>query len=192
MGFGGLTTLWGGREFLMQPQSLSSDYALSAALAIAAALTAGYTAWLFGQARGRPLWMRRGLFFELLLHAILAGACLWLLVHRFGFLNPIHWNLLRWTAVGGLAIRLLMLPLEHLQAPSGRKPEYLRVLALLLRGPLARRRWVGSIAVGTVLPLVLFLLPHPNLWTIGALLGLYGLWVEVDTFVQAGQALPIS
>lgn len=192
MGFSGLTTLWGGLALLKQTRPLPMDYALSAMLAVAAVLTAGYTAWLFGQAHGRPLWMRRGLFIELVLHAIIAGACLWLLVHRVAALEPGHWNLLRWTVVVGLALRLLMLPLEHLQAPLRRKAEYLRVLALLLRGPLARRRWVGSIAVGTVLPLVLFLLPLPDLWTIGALLGLFGLWVEVDTFVRAGQALPIS
>ncbi|MDH3629090.1 MAG: polysulfide reductase NrfD [Acidobacteriota bacterium] len=192
MGFGMLTTVWGAGSFLGFEWSPVTLTILTIALALSAVLTAGYTAFLFGQARGRPLWMRRGLFVELIVHAVLAGASLWILLEAVGMYDTGGGRLLRWVAMAALGARLAALPLEHLQAPAKREAEYRRVLSLLLRGPLARRRWIGSVVVGTAIPLLCLLTSTPWLWGLAGLLALVGLWFEEDTFVQAGQALPIS
>ena len=47
-----------------------------------AALASGYSAWLFGQCKGRDLWLDRHLFVKLVLRAALAGAGLVLLLSR--------------------------------------------------------------------------------------------------------------
>ena len=43
-----------------------------------------------------------------------------------------------------------------------------------------------------VLPVILLLIPSAPLLPIAGALVLFGLWIEEDVFVRAGQTLPIS
>ena len=160
---------------------------------VLAAFSACYTGWLFGQAKGRVLWMRRGLWAHLIVQAMVAGAALVLLGHRQFEVSMMHLSPLRWTLVGSLMVHFIFILTEHKMAPKNREPEYSRTVALLTRGPFARRRYVAGILVGIALPGVLLLFPNVlwawNLAAVGALIGLY---FEEDIMVKAGQALPLS
>jgi len=169
---------------------------------VSAMLAAVYTAWLFQQAKGRVLWMRRGLTLQLGVHALIAGhGFLLALLTALGLVGsePLVgvslteiWLLNR-GLIGALALHLILTGLERFLAPPGRNEEYQRVLALIEQGPFSSRHWLHGLGLGVLAPVVLLtLVPHPAAWMLAGALALYGLWTEEDIFVRAGQALPIS
>jgi formate-dependent nitrite reductase membrane component NrfD len=161
----------------------------------AAVMSAAYTAWLFGQAKGRVLWMKHGLALHLIVQAVLAGsACLLIMAWLTGSDGMGSSGLpLRWLLVGALVAHLGLTLLEPRLAPQGREAEYHRVARLVTSGPFARLHWLYGIALGLALPLVgLLLLDNPAVWGVAGFAALAGLWVEEDVLVRAGQALPIS
>src|SRR5262245_18808315 len=60
----------------LEVEPITLDWKFSLPTLLAAALSAAYTGWLFGQAKGRVLWMQRGLWLRLVLQATAAGAAL--------------------------------------------------------------------------------------------------------------------
>ena len=158
-----------------------------------AALTAAYTAWLFGQAKGRVLWMKRSFALHLVAQAAVAGCALLLLLHRAVGLDAQAAAQLRWGLIGALGAHLLLTLCEGFLAPPRREEEYRRTVRLISHGPYARNHWRFGVGVGIGLPVLLLLVPEmPWLWGLAAVAALIGLFVEEDIFVRAGQALPIS
>jgi Fe-S-cluster-containing dehydrogenase component/formate-dependent nitrite reductase membrane component NrfD len=194
MGYGAALLAWvavaGAGVTLPVPWGGMALYGLAAVLAAA---TAAYTAWLFGQARGRVLWMKRGFSLHLVVQAILAGtALLLLLAPAVGMLAERRAHL-RAGLAGAVVLHLLFLLAEGMLAPSGRRPEFRRAARLTSHGPYARTHWTAGVGVGVVLPLLLLAAPQPSwVWAVAGAAALAGLWVEEDIFVRAGQALPIS
>jgi len=163
--------------------------ALGCAITLAGLATASYTGFLFAQARGRVLWMKRGFWLHLAVQAALAGAAGLALLGR--SLRVEHPGLVPFFA-SALVLQLLFSLFEERMAPRGREKEYRPAARLITHGPLAREHWTFGIGAGIVLPLVLLVFaPHAFL-PIAALLALGGLWIEEDLFVRAGQAQPIS
>ena len=164
--------------------------ALASGLAI---LCAGYTGWLFGQARGRVLWMKRGLWMHLVAQALVAGAALLILMAPFIGLGLESLGVLRRVQLVGLMLHLGFMLVEARLAPRRREEEYARVVRLVSHGPFARRHWVVGVGLGTIaaIGLSLFFVPPTLLWA-ASILALVGLYVEEDILVRAGQALPIS
>ncbi len=158
-----------------------------------AALCAGYTGWLFGQARGRVLWLKRGLWLHLIAQAGVAGAALLVLVAPLAGLGLEAVEVLRRVLLVSLVLHLGFMLVEPALSPPRRGEEYARTLRLISHGPFARRHWIFGVGLGTVLAILLSLLfmPQPA-WAAAALLALVGLYVEEDILVRAGQALPIS
>jgi formate-dependent nitrite reductase membrane component NrfD len=190
MAYGGVLTLW--VAALIWP--VGPDWTVPALLlagVILALLSACYTGWLFGQARGRVLWMQRGLWLHLIVQAFIGGAAFTMLFDPMLDLPMTSLDLLRWCLVLSLAVHLLYQTTEGHMNPPGRVDEFRRAVRLVTRGPFARRRWLGVI-LGIVAPAALLISDLPGLWLIAAALALVGLLVEEDTLVRAGQALPIS
>ena len=74
MAYGGLLTLWLALLGLgVDPDGIGNGV-LTLLTSVAGLLTAIYTAWLFAQARGRPLWMKRGLTLQLAAQSAVAGS----------------------------------------------------------------------------------------------------------------------
>jgi len=165
---------------------------LSVAGAVLAALGACYTGWLFGQARGRVLWMRRGLWLHLIVQALVAGAATALLAPAALGLDQAAANLVRAVLAGALGLHAAFTLIEGGMAPRRREEEYRRAHRLVTRGPFALRHFAFGIAVGIVAPLALLCLPAPAAWALAGAAALAGLAVEEDVLVRAGQALPIS
>ena len=186
--YGVLLTLWLGMALLgFRVPALG---ALRILTGVAAALTAGYTAWLFAQAKGRVLWMKRGLLWQLLAQAMVAGSGLLLLF------SPWLASLgepFRHALMGGLAAHLLLILLEGRLAPCRREEEYRRAARLVSHGPYARRHWAVGVGAGILLPIPLLMTtPSPCLWPLAGAFALIGLCTEEDILVRAGQALQIS
>jgi len=196
VGYGALLAIWIGVR-LAGSDSALLHWSLVGATAVVAGLAACYTGWLFGQAKGRVLWMRRGLWAHLIAQAVVAGSATLLIaapaigIEGDGFVALSH------VLAGWLGLHGLFTLAEGRLAPRNREAEYARVHRLIADGPFARRHWRIGIAFGIAVPLVLLALPSLSTGveirvTLAALCALIGLWSEEDLLVRAGQALPIS
>jgi formate-dependent nitrite reductase membrane component NrfD/ferredoxin len=168
--------------------------------AAGAVFAAAYTGWLFHQAKGRVLWLRRGLAGDLVVHAMVAGAAVWclypLLARGLGGTEAVP-AALPGRARAALAAALLLhaglILLEGVRAPRGRRAEYARAHRLVTHGPFARRHWGVGVALGIALPLLLLAISGGGAaLAVAGVLALTGLGVEAGILVRAGQALPIS
>jgi Fe-S-cluster-containing dehydrogenase component/formate-dependent nitrite reductase membrane component NrfD len=169
-----------------------SALAFSGPVLFFGAFTACYTAWLFGQAKGRVLWMRKHLWLHLIVQASLAGSAFLCLVSPMTNWDAGMTGSLTSIFLGSLALHLAFTLLEDKHAPENREMEYERVSKLLTRGPFAREHWVGGVALGIVAPVVLIMMPIAGLLPLAGLCALVGLRMIENAFVKAAQALPIS
>jgi Ni/Fe-hydrogenase subunit HybB-like protein len=193
MAFGALVTGWIAMLVTGIEVGPRASMLLLALTGLGAILTASYTAWLFGQAKGRVLWMQRGLALGLVAHACTGGPALVIVLALATGLDDGAVATSRVLLIFGLSIHLLLCFSESFLAPRRREQEYRRAQRLVTHGPFARRHWWVGVALGGVVPLVLLLLPLPAVaWWFAAAFSLAGLYVEQDTLVRAGQALPIS
>lgn len=167
----------------------------TAALAIA---SAGYSAFLFTQAKGRDLWQSRLFFWHLIVQAIVAGAAAMTFL---SFLIPSQsWDdigpavmtmfALLVSPVVNLAMILLEAFLPH------RRPESRLAAKSMVQGRLKVRFWGLAVGLGSLAPMLLFALLSLTgaeaLYPIIILCVLAGLWFYEDVWVKAGQAVPLS
>lgn len=162
---------------------------------VAAGLTACYTAFLFGQAKGRVLWMQRFYWAQLLVQASLAGSALLLLLAPFIGLPERVVTSLRVDLFAAALLQGFFVAIGSRLAPRGREAEYASAHRVLTQGPLAGRLKLG-LSIGA---LVVALLPTffgvelPSaVDSLAAICALAGLYLVEDAFVRSGQALPIS
>lgn len=190
-GYSGLLVLWIGAGLLGIDGGWLT-WTLGAPTVVLGALTAAYTGWLFAQAKGRVLWMKRFYWLHLVVQAMLAGAALLLLVSPVaGFGDALEGGL-GWVLRDALALQLVFVLCEPYLAPRGREREFHRASALLTRGPYSMLHKLGGVGAGVALPLLLVVFGPPALFPLAGAVALAGLWIEEDLFVKAGQALPIS
>jgi Fe-S-cluster-containing dehydrogenase component/formate-dependent nitrite reductase membrane component NrfD len=167
---------------------------------VLAALSAIYTAFLFGQAEGRDLWQSKRLSLHLLVQAIQAGAATVLFLspadHPEGYLTFTGYRSIS-TLVTSLAVsltaNLILTASEHGARHSTAEGE--AAASLMHRGRYAPWYW-GGVLGGLVLPLILTLAapgndPYPFLY-VAAGLSLAGLFAYEWAFVMAPQQVPNS
>ena len=189
--FGALATLW----LLAGVVDAGSGWrVLGVAGLPLAALAAGYTAFLFGQAEGRDFWQSPLLLPHLLTQATIAGTgALALAAITIGVSVALP-VVLAWLLLGALAADALLLYAEL----GSRHPttHIARAAATLTRGRNARLFWVGAVALGLLVPLALttiFLAGGPlSALGVAAGLALLGLLAWEHAWVRAGQAVPLS
>ncbi len=190
--YGGLAGIWLVFGFT---QSSVPDlvFWLTAILAIG---SAGYSAFLFAQAKGRDLWQSRLFFWHLVIQAVIAGAAT-LIVFGVMFPADTRVNTALTQALGISLVVGMVLILAEVFLPSENE-EVRRAISLLKKGALSGRFWGQVIVVGIVLPLIFLFLPDPGNTTIqifhisASILALFGLWVFEDLWIKAGQAVPLS
>ncbi|MHB8621001.1 MAG: 4Fe-4S dicluster domain-containing protein [Chloroflexota bacterium] len=162
----------------------------AAALAVAAAI---YSGFLFGQAEARDFWQTPLLPIHLFVQAAAAGSASLLIVASLvsPALAPILAGVLAASLLAHLAFVLAEIVIPHsnlMVAQSSR---------LIVSGPYASRFWLLAMAAGVLAPLILLALAGAGaasgiLGPIAGLLGLGGLLMYEDIWVQAGQAVPLS
>jgi formate-dependent nitrite reductase membrane component NrfD len=160
--------------------------------ALFAVASAGYSAFLFAQARGRDFWQSPLLFWHLLIQAMMAGAAVLMLAGTLvGLSLPVfYWlaNLLVISLLAGLGTIFA----EHFM--NRRSEEVARAADLLFTGALRKQFWIFVIFLGAIAPIALILWPSPSLIPnmIASVLVLAGLWFYENLWLKAGQAVPLS
>jgi len=163
---------------------------------IFAAATAGYSAFLFAQARGRDFWRHKWFFcWQLLVQAFLAGSALLVIISLLSNqlqLDPRLQHGVEIALVLSLLLSTLNVLLE-LSVPR-RTAEDRLARRSLIQGASGRRFWISGVILGLLCPLGLMFLADrfPVLPGIAAGLALYGLlWFEY-LWLRAGQSAPLS
>jgi Fe-S-cluster-containing dehydrogenase component len=154
-----------------------------------AALTAGYSAWLFHQCRGRDLWLEKGLFVHLALRAAGIGAGIaFLLPHESRgllLLNGHVFALLALANAAWIAVNLTRPP----ETADGAKAH-----AILNRGRQPQVA-MGLIAFSAVIAMSAIGIGGAAAQILGALALLVagaGDFIYERAWIQAGQAVPLS
>jgi len=201
MAFGAAGAVWLAAGATGRSDLLHLALVASVPLALA---TAGYSAFLFGQAEGRDFWQSPLVLPHLIVGAVLAGSATLLLAVAASPLaaaaapapariveeNPMItvWPLLLLSLIA----HALLVGLEVFN----RHAVHDATLAarLIRRGPYRVRFWGGVVLGGVFVPLVLLIAAAESmaLTALGALLALTGLWLWEDLWVKAGQSVPLS
>jgi Fe-S-cluster-containing dehydrogenase component/formate-dependent nitrite reductase membrane component NrfD len=186
MAYGAVTALWliGGVT-----DSQTAPRLLAIPVILLAAASAGYSAFLFGQAEGRDFWQSPLLLPQLLVAALVAGAAslIVLYVALGGHLERMA------PLVKGLALSLVAHGVILLAELFGAHAsvDVGRAARLITHGGLRMSFWWWVVGVGLIAPLLL-MWSGPAGAAGAAVLALVGLWVYEDLWVKAGQSLPLS
>ena len=165
---------------------------LAAPAALLAAATAGYTAFLFGQCEGRDLWQSPLLLPTLLAQAVVAGGAAYAVLDLAADVpSP---EAVRWVLLGGLAATALLVAAE---LAGHRSAHVSAAVAAMTRGRYARRFWAGGVVLGLAVPAALVavgLATGTGPWPAAAagICAVAGMWFYEDSFVRAGQSVPLS
>ena len=166
---------------------------LSVPAMLLAAATAGYSAFLFGQAEGRDFWQSPLVLPQLLVSAAVAGDATLLLAAAVGPRDATALSVLGiWLVPALLAQGMTALIELFAYHPS---VDASRAARLITRGHYRVRFWGGVIVAGIIVPAALAVAAT---WIGGAaavpaaLLALGGLWLWEDLWVKAGQSIPLS
>lgn len=172
----------GFRHFLLWPGGM---------LAVLAAI---YTGFLFGQAKGRDLWLSPALPVHLLVHALLAGAASLTIVAVVVSSNAATARLLHDVLLWSVLVNLFITLVGELWMPHGTR-DAARAARLLLRGPYSPLFWGVVVGVGHAVPVLLLVLV-PGAPLVASFLAsgtaLVGLLVFEHLWLMAGQAAPLS
>ncbi len=159
----------------------------------AAVLTAGYTAFLFGQAEGRDLWQSPVLFWHLQAQALMAGAGALLVAAPVVDASDGTIAAIAITFTVATAAHLLMLLVELGGKHSTRNAEV--AAHIIVRGRYAKTFWYGSVLMSlVVLAGGLAVSLGASAW-LGVLVGLavqVPLLAYESVFVKAAQDVPLS
>lgn len=110
----------------------------------AAALTAGYTGFLFGQAEGRDLWQSPLLFWHLLVQAVMAGGGVLVILTAVAATPAATAAVVVRIFVAAVGLHLVMLATEYSGHQESRQA---RVAArIIVSGRYARLFWLGGVA----------------------------------------------
>jgi Fe-S-cluster-containing dehydrogenase component/formate-dependent nitrite reductase membrane component NrfD len=158
--------------------------------------SAGYTAFLFGQAEGRDFWQSPLLFPILLVQATLAGAAgLGILAWILNTGNPMT-GLLTWILLAAVIVHLLLILFEVFGAHGN---SHIAAAAhFISHGRLRGMFWGVVVIVGSLVPIVLLAIAQsipaaaPILLSIAGIAALIGLFAYEHCFVTAGQIVPLS
>jgi Fe-S-cluster-containing dehydrogenase component/formate-dependent nitrite reductase membrane component NrfD len=164
---------------------------VSVPLAIA---TAGYTAFLFGQAEARDLWQSPGLLWHMIAGALAAGGGVSVLVAWLAGLDAAFARASTWAMVGGAGALGLIALAELVSRHPTRNIEM--AMHHMTRGAFSRQWWWGGQVLGVLVPVSFGVgtLSGSPLWVavLGGLAAAAGIWFADDAFVKAGQSVPLS
>uniref|UniRef100_Q3AP62 Fe-S-cluster-containing hydrogenase components 1-like protein n=1 Tax=Chlorobium chlorochromatii (strain CaD3) TaxID=340177 RepID=Q3AP62_CHLCH len=187
-GFGAFLALWGAGSFLQLPLLTSIAQVGGTLFAV---ITAIYTAFLFGSAKGRDFWQSPMLLLHMLLNSLLAGGSAMLLLGVVTASSNDLFSLLQPSLAAGFAFHLIIMALELFGKHPSASAE--RAAETILHGELKHPFWIGSVLIGNLMPFVLCLVaPSSFGLTIAALMALCGVFYTEKVWVRAPQTVPLS
>ncbi len=156
--------------------------------------TAGYTAFLFGQAEGRDLWQGPTLLWHMVAGAFAVGGGSGLVATVLLDLDPVLEDAYAWTMLGGAAALGIIALGEHF----GRHPTRRIAVAMhhMTRGRWGPQWWIGGQLIGVEIPILAAAMTLAGgpvaIGAAGGIAAAAGLWLADDAFVRAGQSVPLS
>jgi Fe-S-cluster-containing dehydrogenase component/formate-dependent nitrite reductase membrane component NrfD len=191
MAFAAVCALW----FIGGVADASGLLAILAVPAVlGAAGTAGYTAYLFAQCEGRDLWQTPLLLPVLLSQAVTAGGAAYAVADV--FMDIPEPTAVRWVLLGGVVASAAFIAIE-LTSHGSRSVEL--AVEAMTKGRYAEQFWYGGVALGLVAPAALtvaaLLAEGQTATVLAAIAGiaaLGGMFNYEDSFVRAGQSVPLS
>ncbi|NNF21604.1 MAG: polysulfide reductase NrfD [Saprospiraceae bacterium] len=187
--FGGLLTLlavskYFGWDALMAP--------LMYMTALAACIVAVYTAFLFAQAKGRDFWQSPTLAIHMLVHSLMAGAGVFLIISLIEN-SSTEWNAFTaWILLISIIVNLVVMLFELVTTHPTMDAKI--VVNMILKGRYKTMFWLGVLAVGNMIPLVM-LLSGMSVGATGALIAVFvlaGIYMTEHIWVEAPQRIPLS
>ena len=165
---------------------------LAAPAALLAAATAGYTAFLFGQCEGRDLWQTPLLLPTLLAQAAVAGGAGYAVLAL--AVDVPDSDAVQWVLLAGVLATAVLVAAELV---SHRTAHVDAAVAVMTRGRYARRFWAGGVVLGLAVPAALVAVGltaevGPTPAAAAGISALAGMWFYEDSFVRAGQSVPLS
>jgi Fe-S-cluster-containing dehydrogenase component/formate-dependent nitrite reductase membrane component NrfD len=156
-----------------------------------AASTAVYTAFLFGQSKGRDLWQSPALPLHMFAQAVVAGAATTALLGLFGvpgFVGTVRLAAL--ALAGGVVLHAALVASELFTEHGTADAE--EAAARIVRGRFRAAFWVGAVLVGIALPLVGLALGGGVGIAAAAALALCGLFAYEYCYVTAPQTISLA
>ena len=183
LAYGTLTTLWLGLALA----GVNTGPWLPATLVVLGALTAVYTAFLLGQAKGRDLWQSPLLPVRMLVVSAMTGGATLVLMGLFGNQGVSHAAVV--ALEGAITVNLLLVAAEfftpHVTGDTA------LALGMMTRGPLRVPFW-AALALGNALPLLLLASGSSLLTALACVLVLLFTLVGEHVWVRAPQLIPLS
>lgn len=158
---------------------------------IVAVIVAIYTAFLFGQAKGRDFWQSPTLAVHMLVHSFMAGAAALALVSAWSDTSTEWLNYLGVVMIVGIIVNLLTMAIEltmtHPTVDSH------TVSKMITKGRYANKFYLGVVLLGNLVPLGLLLLGLGN-WALLAASAavLIGIYFTEHIWVEAPQRIALS
>ncbi|MBT8259538.1 MAG: polysulfide reductase NrfD [Bacteroidia bacterium] len=158
--------------------------------AVFAVLLAIYTAFLFAQAKGRDFWQSPSLALHMLVHSVMAGvaglAIAALLIGQESWMS-----IFGMTLTIALAVNLFTMITELTMTHPSTAAH--TVVEMIVKGRYSKLFWIGVIALGNVIPLVLiWAWPSSTAMVIAAVLVLFGIYFTEKIWVEAPQRIPLA
>lgn len=185
--YGGLVTLWmvwrflGLREF--EPVIITAALVFSVIVAV-------YTAFLFGQAKGRDFWQSPALAPHMLIHAFMAGSAVFSLLISWVWPQSVLGGFFASALLYSLLINIAILAVELLAAHPTTDAKL--TVQMIVSGRFRILFWAGTVVVGNLLPLLMLGTQEAALFAPAAVLVLIGMYVTEHIWVRAPQLVPLS
>ncbi|HBH07518.1 MAG TPA: 4Fe-4S ferredoxin [Flavobacteriales bacterium] len=185
--FGGLVTLLALFYFFELDLALQVTFWAGAFFAL---VVAGYTAFLFAQAKGRDFWQSPTLVFHMLAHAFMAGGAALAILNVIVPSSAGYINYLEFVMLGSLIFNLFIILVElTITHPT---EDAKKAAHMITHGRYKRLFWTGSILAGNVLPILLLLSGKPLLSGVAGVLILIGIYFTEKIWIEAPQRIPLS
>ncbi|MCB9245245.1 MAG: polysulfide reductase NrfD [Flavobacteriales bacterium] len=153
-------------------------------------LAAVYTAFLFGQAKGRDFWQSPTMSIHMIVHSIMAGAAVLMLIAYLLGLNETWVGMVKYILLTGIIVNLLTMLFEF-NTPHSTK-DATQTAHSITHGQYRTMFWSGVIILGNLLPVAMLFLDTSIFMATGALMVLLGLWYTEKIWVEAPQKIALS
>ncbi len=158
---------------------------------ILSVLLAVYTAFLFGQAKGRDFWQSPLLSIHMLLHSVVGGSAALLFMSLFWTDMKQLMPLLNQVLIWSLVVQLFSFAVEFLS--SHPTEDGVKAARMITHGNFSKTFWVGVVFFGNGVPILLISV-NPGFLAIAVatFLVLIGVWLSIRIWVMAPQMVALS
>jgi formate-dependent nitrite reductase membrane component NrfD len=187
--FGGLLTLLAVSKFFDWSLLFSSLMWLTGVISVVVAI---YTAFLFGQAKGRDFWQSPTLSIHMLVHSFMAGSAVFMLGSMALDFGAGWLQLLNLTMLIAIGVNLITMLFEMTTTHPTKDAK--TTVHMILQGRYSRLFWAGVVLVGNVVPVILLIAMPSNLLLAGfaGALVLLGIYLTEHIWVEAPQRIALS